>query len=62
MDKLESRRRHLWALLSQHVDMDIDQDFHQLKAIIDRLENMSDRCKPNAELLRHMGVEYIEEE
>jgi uncharacterized protein Yka (UPF0111/DUF47 family) len=44
---------------------DIDTDyktFHQLKAIIERLERVADRCCENAELLRHMALEYLENE
>jgi uncharacterized protein Yka (UPF0111/DUF47 family) len=42
-------------------DMDIDfKTFHQLKSIIDRLESIADRCSQNAELLRHMALEYLE--
>jgi len=64
VDKLESQADDIYAALYRNMfDMDIDfKTFHQLKAIIDRLENMSDRCSQNAELLRHMALEYIEEE
>jgi len=44
-------------------DMDTDfKTFHQLKSIIERLESIADRCSQNAELLRHMALEYIENE
>ncbi len=36
--------------------------FHQLKAILERLESIADRCSQNAELVRHMALEYIEAE
>ena len=64
VDKIESRADDIFAKMYRCMfDMDIDfKTFHQLKAIIDRLENMADRCSQNAELLRHMALEYIEEE
>jgi predicted phosphate transport protein (TIGR00153 family) len=64
VDKIESRADDIFASLYRTMfDLDIDfKTFHQLKAIIDRLENMADRCSQNAELLRHMALEYIEEE
>jgi len=64
VDKLESQADEIFASLYRTMfDMDIDfKTFHQLKAIIDRLENMADRCSQNAELLRHMALEYLEEE
>jgi predicted phosphate transport protein (TIGR00153 family) len=56
VDKIESRE--IYRLM---FDMDIDfKDFHQLKAIIERLESIADRCSQNAELLRHMALEYLE--
>ena len=36
--------------------------FHQVKAILERLESIADRCSQNAELVRHMALEYIEYE
>ena len=43
-------------------DMDIDfKTFHQVKSILDRLESIADRCAENAELLRHMALEYLED-
>ncbi len=63
VDKIESRADDIFAKLYRTMfDMDIDfKTFHQLKSIIDRLENMADRCSQNAELLRHMALEYIDE-
>jgi len=62
VDKIESRADDLYASMYRVMfDMDIDfKAFHQLKAIIDRLENVADRCSQNAELLRHMALEYLE--
>ena len=64
VDKIESRADDIYAEMYRGMfDMNIDfKTFHQLKAIIDRLENMADRCSQNAELLRHMALEYIENE
>jgi predicted phosphate transport protein (TIGR00153 family) len=64
VDKIESRADEIFASLYRAMfDMDIDfKTFHQLKAIIERLENMADRCSQNAEVLRHMALEYIEDE
>jgi predicted phosphate transport protein (TIGR00153 family) len=64
VDKIESRADDIFADIYRHMfDMDIDfKTFHQLKAIIERLENMADRCSQNAELLRHMALEYLENE
>ncbi len=42
-------------------DMDIDfKTFHQLKSIIERLESIADKCAQNAQLIRHMALEYLE--
>jgi predicted phosphate transport protein (TIGR00153 family) len=62
VDKIESRADDIFATMYRFMfDMDIDyKAFHQLKAIIDRLENIADRCSQNAELLRHMALEYLE--
>jgi len=62
IDKVESRVDDLYAETYRHMfDMDVDfRTFHQLKAIIDRLESIADRCSQNAELLRHMALEYLE--
>jgi predicted phosphate transport protein (TIGR00153 family) len=64
VDKIESRADDIFASMYRFMfDMDIDfKTFHQLKAIIDRLENIADRCCENAELLRHMALEYLESE
>jgi predicted phosphate transport protein (TIGR00153 family) len=64
VDKIESRADEIFATLYRTMfDMDIDfKTFHQLKSIIERLENMADRCSQNAELLRHMALEYIDDE
>ena len=64
VDKIESRADDVFAELYQGM-FEIDTDyktFHQLKAIIERLENVADRCCENAELLRHMALEYLENE
>jgi predicted phosphate transport protein (TIGR00153 family) len=64
VDKIESRADDVFAQIYRLMfDMDIDfKTFHQLKAIIERLEHIADRCSQNAELLRHMALEYIESE
>ncbi|OFW60062.1 MAG: hypothetical protein A2133_10270 [Actinobacteria bacterium RBG_16_64_13] len=64
VDKIESRADDIFASIYRCMfDMDIDyKTFHQLKAIIERLESIADRCSQNAELLRHMALEYIENE
>jgi predicted phosphate transport protein (TIGR00153 family) len=62
VDKIESRADDIFAEIYKLMfDMDIDfKTFHQLKAIIERLESIADRCSQNAELLRHMALEYLE--
>jgi len=62
VDKIESRADDIFAKMYRCMfDMDIDfKTFHQLKAVIDRLENIADRCSQNAEALRHMALEYLE--
>jgi predicted phosphate transport protein (TIGR00153 family) len=62
VDKIESRADDIFAEMYRCMfDMDIDfKTFHQLKSIIDRLESIADRCSQNAELLRHMALEYLE--
>jgi predicted phosphate transport protein (TIGR00153 family) len=62
VDKIESRADDVYAEIYQGMfDMDTDfKTFHQLKTIIDRLENIADRCSQIAELLRHMALEYLE--
>ena len=64
VDKIESRADDIFAEIYRLMfEMDIDyKTFHQLKAIIERLENIADRCSQNAELLRHMALEYLENE
>jgi predicted phosphate transport protein (TIGR00153 family) len=64
VDKIESKADGIFADLYRRM-FEIDTDyktFHQLKAIIERLENVADRCCENAELLRHMALEYLENE
>lgn len=64
VDRIESRADDIFAEL-YHCMFDMDTDFktfHQLKAIIERLESIADRCSQNAELLRHMALEYLENE
>lgn len=62
VDKIESRADDAYADLYQSMyDFDTDyKTFHQIRAIIGRLENVADRCCENAELLRHMALEYLE--
>lgn len=64
VDKLESKADDIFAELYQRMfDLDTDyKTFHQLKAIIERLESIADRCSQNAELVRHMALEYLENE
>jgi predicted phosphate transport protein (TIGR00153 family) len=64
VDKIESRADDVFAELYKGMfELDTDyKTFHQLKAIIERLENVADSCCENAELLRHMALEYIENE
>lgn len=64
VDKLESQADKVYAELYRGMfEMDTDfKTFHQLKAIIDRLENIADCCCENAEVLRHMALRYIENE
>ncbi len=63
VDRIESRGDDVFnALYQQMFDWDTDyKTFHQFKAIIERLENVADRCCENAELLRHMALEYLED-
>ena len=62
VDKLESRADDIFAELYRDMfDWDTDyKTFHQLKSIIERLESIADRCSQNAELVRHLALEYIE--
>jgi predicted phosphate transport protein (TIGR00153 family) len=64
VDKIESYADDVFADLYRGMfDLDTDyKTFHQLKAIIERLENVADRCCENAELIRHMALEYLENE
>jgi predicted phosphate transport protein (TIGR00153 family) len=64
VDKIESRADDTFAELYRSMfDMDTDfKTFHQLKAIIERLESIADRCSQNAESIRHMALEYLENE
>ena len=64
VDKLESKADDIFAELYRCMfDMDTDfKTFHQLKAIIERLESIADRCSQNAEAVRHMALEYLENE
>jgi uncharacterized protein Yka (UPF0111/DUF47 family) len=64
VDKMESKADDIFADL-YHCMFELDTDyktFHQLKAIIERLESIADRCSQNAELVRHMALEYLENE
>lgn len=63
VDKIESQADKIYASVYKGMfDLDIDfKVFHQLKSILDRLESIADRCSENAELLRHMALEYLEE-
>jgi predicted phosphate transport protein (TIGR00153 family) len=62
VDKLESRADDLFAELYRDMfEWDTDfKTFHQLKSILERLESIADRCSQNAELVRHLALEYIE--
>lgn len=62
VDKIESRADALYVSIYQFMfDMETDfKTFHQLKSIIDRLESIADSCSENAELVRHIGLEYLE--
>jgi predicted phosphate transport protein (TIGR00153 family) len=62
VDKIETRADDLFASMYRLMfDMDIDyKTFHQLKSIIERLESIADKCAHNAELIRHMVLEYLE--
>lgn len=64
VDKLESKADGIFAEIYRCMfDLDTDyKTFHQLKAIIERLESIADRCSQNAELVRHMALEYLENE
>ncbi len=64
VDKIESRADDIFTeLLQGTYDVETDyKTFHQLRSIIERLENVADRCCEDAELLRHMALEYLEGE
>lgn len=64
VDKIESKADDIFAELYRGLfDLDTDyKTFHQFKAIIERLESIADRCSANAELVRHMALEYLENE
>jgi uncharacterized protein len=64
VDKIESRADDIFAEMYRCMfDLDTDfKTFHQLKAIIERLESIADRCSQDAELIRHMALEYLENE
>jgi predicted phosphate transport protein (TIGR00153 family) len=62
VDKMESHADFIFSSMYRYMfDMDTDfKTFHQLKAIIERLESIADKCAQNAELIRHMALEYLE--
>lgn len=62
VDKMESAADDIFAELYHDMfEWDTDyKTFHQLKAIIERLESIADRCSQNAELVRHMALEYLD--
>ncbi len=62
VDKIESRADEVFGRLYQDMyDLDTDyKTFHQIKAIIERLETVADRCCENAERVRLVALEYME--
>jgi uncharacterized protein Yka (UPF0111/DUF47 family) len=64
VDKIESRADDVYCELYKAMfELDTDyRTFHLIKAIIERLEKLADRCAENAELLRHTALEYMENE
>lgn len=62
VDKMESKADDIFAELYHDMfDWDTDyKTFHQFKAIMERLESIADRCSQNAEVIRHMALEYLE--
>jgi predicted phosphate transport protein (TIGR00153 family) len=62
VDKMESKADDVFSEIYRDMfDWDTDyKTFHQLKAIIDRLESIADRCSQNAELIRHMALTYLD--
>lgn len=63
VDKIESRADEVYAHLYQGMfELETDyKTFHQIKAIIERLENVADRCCENAERVRLVALEYLEQ-
>jgi uncharacterized protein len=64
VDKIESRADDVYSELYKAMfELDTDyRTFHLIKAIIERLERLADRCAENAELLRHTALEYLDNE
>jgi uncharacterized protein len=62
IDGIESRADAVFARMYRFMfDMEIDfKTFHQLKAIIERLETISDKCAENGDLLRHLALGYLD--
>ena len=62
VDKIESRADVVFATMYRFMyDWDTDfKTFHQLKSIIERLESIADASAENAELIRHMALEYLD--
>jgi predicted phosphate transport protein (TIGR00153 family) len=64
IDKMESKADDVYEELYRGMfQWDTDfKTFHQVKEIIERLETIADRCSQNAEVIRHMALEYLETE
>ncbi len=64
VDKMESKADDVYEELNRSLfEWDIDyKTFHQVREIIERLESIADRCSQNAEVIRHMALEYLETE
>ncbi len=64
VDRIESRADEVYGELYRAMfELETDyRTFHLIKAIIERLERLADRCAENAELLRHTALEYLENE
>ena len=64
IDKMESRADDIYEELYRGMfEWSTDfKTFHQVKEIIERLETIADRCSQNAEVIRHMALEYLETE
>ncbi|HZK48061.1 MAG TPA: DUF47 family protein, partial [Thermoleophilia bacterium] len=62
VDAIESRADKVFAQMYHFMfDMETDfKTFHQLKAIIERLESIADKCAENSELIRHMALGYLD--